>query len=198
MAPNVAGLILAGGAGERYGGPKAFARLPDGRSFLTACAELLAAGGAAPLLATLPPSAPSVESALLETVALPAAGLPMFASLRLGLAHLREDPAWGAVVVLPVDHPLVASSTVAALASSRADAALPSYQGKHGHPIVLSRRVAEGIVAESLAGPTLREVLHSVGTEVVEVDDPGVTANCNTPEALAAALHTRGRGTRST
>ena len=196
MAAGVAGLILAGGAGERYGGPKAFARLPDGRPFLMACAELLAAGGTAPLLATLPPGTPALDSPLLETVALPAAGLPMFDSLRLGLAQLLGDLTWRAVVVLPVDHPLVAPATVSALAAVQAEAVLPSYQGKHGHPVVLSRRVAEGIVAGRLAGPTLREVLHSVGTSSVEVGDPGVTANCNTPEALAAALQSRERGSR--
>jgi hypothetical protein len=31
-------------------------------------------------------------------------------------------------------------------------------------------------------------VLHAVDTVDVAVDDPGVIANCNTPEALAAAL----------
>ncbi len=191
MAAGVAGLILAGGAGERYGGPKAFAHLPDGRPFLAACAELLSAGGATPLLATLPPGAPSLESPELATVALPAPGLAMFESLRVGLGRLLADPTWSAVVVLPVDHPLVAPQTVAALAASEADAAVPSYRGKHGHPVMLSRRVAEEIVAGRFPGPTLREVLRTVGASIVEVSDPGVTANCNTPEALAAALQMR-------
>jgi ribosomal protein S5 len=53
---------------------------------------------------------------------------------------------------------------------------------------MLSRRVAERIVTGEFAGPTLREVLRAVGTVDVAVDDPGVTANCNTPEALAAAV----------
>ncbi len=196
MAARVAGLILAGGAGERYGGPKAFASLPDGRPFLAACASLLSAGGAAPLLATLPPGSPSLESPLLETVALPAPGLPMFESLRVGLRRLLADSGWSAVVVLPVDHPLVAPETIATLAASAADAAVASHAGKHGHPVLLSRRVAEEIAAGRQPGPTLREVLHTVSAAAVEVADPGVIANCNTPEALAAALRARdSRGT---
>ena len=187
METRFAGLILAGGTGERYGGPKAFARLPDGRSFLAACAEALAKAGAAPLLATLPPDVPSLASPNLQGLPLPTSGLAMFDSLRLGLERLLADPGWEAVVVLPVDHPLVAPETVRALASSDAEAALPSHHGKHGHPVMLSRHVAKRIVAGDLAGPTLREVLRAAGTVDVPVDDPGVTANCNTPEALAAA-----------
>jgi CTP:molybdopterin cytidylyltransferase MocA len=188
MAARFAGLILAGGTGERYGGPKAFARLPDGRTFLAACAELLANAGAAPLVATLPAGAPSLQAPGLEALPLPSSGLAMFESLRLGLERLLADAAWGAVLVLPVDHPLVAPGTVTALASAEAEAALPSHRGKHGHPVMLSRRVAERIVTGELAGQTLREVLRAVGTVDVPVDDPGVTANCNTPEALAAAM----------
>jgi CTP:molybdopterin cytidylyltransferase MocA len=193
MAARFAGLILAGGIGERYGGPKAFARTPDGRPFLVACAELLASAGAAPLVATLPAGTPSLQSPDLQGLPLPASGLAMFDSLKLGLEHLLADEAWGAVVVLPVDHPLVAPDSVRALASAEAEAALPSHNGKHGHPVMISRRVAERIVAGELAGPTLREVLRAVGTVDVPVDDPGVTANCNTPEALAAAWAQLGR-----
>ena len=188
MAARIAGLILAGGTGERYGGPKAFARLPDGRPFLAACADLLTGAGAAPLLATLPAGTPSLNAPGLQGLPLPATGLAMFDSLRMGLKHLLADASWGAVVVLPVDHPLVAPETVRALATAGAEAAIPSHQGKHGHPVSLARSVAERIVTGELAGPTLREVLHSVTTAVVAVDDAGVTANCNSPEALSAAL----------
>jgi CTP:molybdopterin cytidylyltransferase MocA len=188
MAASFAGLILAGGSGERYGSPKAFARLPDGRSFLAACAEVLASAGAAPLLATLPPGIASLQAPGLKGLPLPASGLAMFESLRFGLQYLLADDTWGAVVVLPVDHPLVAPATVRSLAGTEGAAVLPSYNGKHGHPVKLARAVAQRIVADELAGPTLREVLHKVDTVDVAVHDPGVTANCNTPEALAAAV----------
>jgi CTP:molybdopterin cytidylyltransferase MocA len=188
MAPRFAGLILAGGAGERYGTPKAFARLPDGRPFLAACAEVLAEAGAAPLLATLPAGTPSLDAPGLECLPLPEPGLAMFDSLRAGLQRLLSHTVWGVVVVLPVDHPLVVPDTVRALAAASAEAALPSHLGKHGHPVMLSRSLAERVVAGELPGPTLREVLRAVATVDVAVNDPGVVTNCNTPEALAAAL----------
>ncbi len=194
MAARFAGLILAGGRGERYGSPKAFAALPDGRAFLAACADALVSGGAAPILATLPPGAPALQAPGLECLPLPAPGLAMFDSLRLGLGRLLGDGPWTAVVVLPVDHPLVAPETVRALGEVKAPAGIPSYRGKRGHPIALSRAVAEAIAGGTLEGPTLREVLRSVGAADVPVADPAITANCNTPETLAAALAARREG----
>ena len=112
----------------------------------------------------------------------------MFGSLRAGLARLIESPAWQKIAVLPVDHPLVSGSAITVLVSTPAKAVIASFNGKHGHPICIDREVASGVARDELPGPTLREVLRSVGAVDVEVDDPGVIANCNTPDALREAL----------
>ena len=113
-----AGLILAGGEGSRFGGPKAWALLPDGRTFLEACTASLRAGGAGPVVATLPPGSNDPQIEGLVVVPLPQPGLDMFASLRIGLRRLIGEDGWTRVAMLPVDHPLVQSATVAALARS--------------------------------------------------------------------------------
>jgi len=190
------GIILAGGRGERFGRPKAVAQLPDGRTFLIACRDLLAAGGCDPIVATLPPGSPPAGIAGVECAALPALDLEMFDSLRFALERALTHPRWRVAVVLPVDHPLVAPATVCALIAAEAMAALPLHAGKHGHPVAIAREMGARIAAGELAGPTLRDALHAVGTADVAVDDPGVRANCNTPEALASAwrrLDTPGR-----
>ena len=181
------GLVLAGGVGERFGGPKAWARLPDGRTFLEACAATLRSAGADPVVATLPPGSddPSIDG--LAVVPLSEPGLDMFVSLKVGLQRLAETASWNRVALLPVDHPLVQPASVVTLASSPARAAIPSFHGKHGHPLVMDRKAAEAIIDGSLPGPTLREVLRAVGAVAVEVDDLGTTANCNTPEELQRA-----------
>jgi CTP:molybdopterin cytidylyltransferase MocA len=112
----------------------------------------------------------------------------MFASLRVGVAELIGRPGWTRVAVLPVDHPLVRPETVATLAAAGGPAVIPSHDGKHGHPVILARAVAAAIVAGTMRGPTLREVLAEVGPTEVAVDDPGTIGNCNTPDALARAL----------
>ncbi|MGE5236151.1 MAG: nucleotidyltransferase family protein [Acidobacteriota bacterium] len=188
MAQALAGLILAGGAGERFGGPKAFALLPGGQSFLDRCAATLAAAGAHPIVATLPPQTAGLAGTRVDALALPAAGLDMFASLRLGLERLLADRRWTVVAMLPVDHPLVAAATVIGLAAVPAPAVVPVWRNKRGHPVCLARAVAARIVAGTLPGPTLRDALRAAGREDLAVDDPGVVANCNTPERLAAAL----------
>ncbi|HPW56558.1 MAG: NTP transferase domain-containing protein [Thermoanaerobaculaceae bacterium] len=191
---RLGGLILAGGRGERFGGPKAFAVLPDGRTFLAACAGAFAGAGARPVVATVPPDGSIPTDPGVVPVPLPGTGLDMFASLVVGLDRLLAEPAWQVAVILPVDHPLVLAATIAKLAAAldgRGAAARPVHGGKHGHPIAVARPVAERIVAGELSGPTLREVLRAVETVDVPVDDPGVVANCNTPERLTAALAPR-------
>ena len=113
MAAGVAGLILAGGAGTRFGGPKAFAVLPDGRRFLVACADAFAAAGLSPVLATVPAETVPAGGQAFGAEPLPAAGLPMFESLGFGLGRLLGDTRWDRVVVVPVDHPLVRPETLA-------------------------------------------------------------------------------------
>jgi CTP:molybdopterin cytidylyltransferase MocA len=187
-ATQSAGLILAGGEGRRWGAPKAFVRLPDQRSFLEACRDLLAGAGVRPLAATLPHNIGPEELPGLRSLPLPEPGLDMLASLRWGLRHLISDSSWRSVVVLPVDHPLVASDTVISLANSGGAAAIPVQGGKHGHPVCLSRQVAEQVAREVLGGANLRDIIRSVGSVDVPVDDPGIHANCNTPEALKRHL----------
>jgi molybdenum cofactor cytidylyltransferase len=162
--------------------------LPDGGSFLEACRDLLDGAGARPLVATLPHGYAVDEVAGLRCLPLPEADLEMLSSLRWGLRHLISDPDWEAVVVLPVDHPLVAVETIATLVEAGADAAIPVHGGKHGHPVCLSRDVAEGIAREELGGGNLRDIIRTVGSVDVQVDDPGIHANCNTPEALKSHL----------
>jgi len=185
---GLAGLVLAGGEGSRFGGPKAWALLPDGRTFLEACAVSLRGGGADPVVATLPPGSDDPQIEGLEVVPLPEPGLDMFASLQIGLQRLMGEGGWTRVALLPVDHPLVQPATIAALARSESSAAIPSHNGKHGHPVVIDRTTAEMIASGEMQGPTLREVLKKIGAVDVEVNDSGAIANCNTPGALAQAL----------
>ena len=186
---RIAGLILAGGEGRRWGGPKAWALLPNGESFLDACAMTLREAGASPIVATLPPGTEDPRIDGLDVLPLPESGMDMFGSLRAGLGRLVETPSWRVVAVLPVDHPLVRPETIIELVAVAGPAAIPSFKGKHGHPICLDRDVVSAILEGELNGPTLREVLRAVEAADVEVDDPGVVVNCNTPAALSAALH---------
>jgi CTP:molybdopterin cytidylyltransferase MocA len=186
-AESCTGLILAGGAGLRWGGPKALALLPDGRSFLECCFDLLRAAGVESVWATLPPDLPSPLIPGLRAIRLPEGDLAMLASVRAGLALILKDTLCQGIVLHPVDHPLVRAETIRALLSvpSLDAVAVPSFGGRGGHPIRLPRPIASGIVDGSLAGPTLRDLLRLVSTVKVDCFDAGILANCNTPDSLA-------------
>jgi len=187
-----AGLVLAGGVGRRWGGPKAWARLPGGDTFMARCVATLRDGGADDVVVTLPPGTDGPMPRHATVVTLPGPDLDMFASLRHGLERLLVVNRWRGVVVHPVDHPLVAAETIGLLAGSGAPAAVPRHHGKKGHPVWLSEPTAVAIADGTLPGPTLREVLAAVDLHILDVDDPGVTANCNTAHALHTALTLRG------
>jgi CTP:molybdopterin cytidylyltransferase MocA len=154
----------------------------------------LIGAGASPVVATLPPGSldPGIDG--LAVVVLPEAGLDMFGSLRIGLGRFPEVSGWRKVAILPVDHPLVRPEAVKILAGTDGRGVIPSFKGKHGHPICLDRDVVSAISRGELTGPTLREILRTIGAVDVEVDDPGVVANCNTPAALSAALRAASSG----
>ena len=103
-----------------------------------------------------------------------------FSSLQTGL---RALPADSAALVTLVDHPAVAESTVLAiLAHSTAPLVIPRHGERRGHPILLSRR----LIDELLALPpdaTAKQVVHAHLPEAVLLDvaDPGVLRDVDTP-----------------
>lgn len=114
----------------------------------------------------------------------------MFRSVKLGIgACLDEDGAPSdddRIFITPCDIPLVSTHTIDALLAASGDACVPTVNGKQGHPLCLSRRVLERIVAYEGDGG-LRGALRSLSLEPVSVpvDDPGILVDADTPEDYA-------------
>lgn len=116
----------------------------------------------------------------------------MITSLQCGLRAV-PDEATAALFTL-VDHPAVSQSTVGALlADGRTLLRVPRYRGKRGHPVWLRKE----LIAEFLsvpdggnAGDVVRA--HAADTEFLDLDDPGIVADIDDPQAyrqlLGAAL----------
>lgn len=114
-------------------------------------------------------------------------------SLQTGLAELPRD--MDGFAFIPVDCPAVAEETVARLArafASRPPATkfvIPRMQSKRGHPVLAVRAIADEFLALT---PTdeARMVVHRhvPHTEYVDVDDPGIFADIDTPEAYRRLL----------
>jgi molybdenum cofactor cytidylyltransferase len=116
-----------------------------------------------------------------------------FSSLQVGLHEVLNQGRDAALVTL-VDRPPVSLETVEKLCAEFAVAVsgwkwavVPQYGGKHGHPIVLAREMIEAFL-RAPATSTARDIEHHHQEHIhyIDVDDPLVTANVNTPEEYAA------------
>jgi len=198
-APRVAGVIPCAGASTRMGRSKALLDA-GGRSFLAATVGALVGGGCDPVVVVVGPGqvdearrAKAAGAAVLEN---PDPGEGPITSLRLALAVLGTTVE--GVAFLPVDHPGVRPETVAALVeafrSGQAPLVLPAIQGRRGHPALFRRTLFPELVAPDLEGGARTVVdAHLDAAALVAVEDPGVVADIDTPEAYQDAF---GRGPR--
>lgn len=109
----------------------------------------------------------------------------MLSSLQCGLHQLPATI--GGVVFTPVDYPNCQSKTVerivAAFRCNSCDVVIPVHAGTHGHPVCVSARVIHDLLRLSVTAQA-RDVIHRFrdSTVFVEVEDPGVALDVDTPE----------------
>lgn len=175
----VAGLLLAAGAGRRFGGPKALATEPDGTSWLVRSAGVLRAGGCSPVVVVLGAEADRATS-LLEAAHVDEVVLAddwaegMGASLRAGLTALMSRSDADAALVHLVDLPDIGPDVVARLLGGhRGPQALAraSYGGVPGHPVLLGRDHWRAVVATATGDRGARDHLAASPHDLVECGD---------------------------
>jgi len=170
------------------GRPKASLHIDD-ETFLQRAVRTLAAGGCTEVIVVHNPDEPATADLVPEGSARSTwgggAGTQQVDSLRAGLRALPETAM--AAIVLPVDHPLVRPATVAALINAfqtrGAPIVRPTCQGRHGHPVVFGASLFSELLDDDLPEGARTVVHRHVNeSESVEVDDPGVLADVDTPE----------------
>lgn len=192
--PPVDGVVLAAGRSARMGRPKPLLRV-DGETFMERAVRRLAAGGCRAVSVVLRADDLPVQRlarAVGAAVVLnPDPASEQIDSLRRAVESLAPDT--GAIVVVPVDYPLIAASTVHALIASfhgrRAPAIVPVFNRTLGHPVLLARSTFDALLRDSLP-EGLRSLLEVYGDRVVElpVEDPAILTDIDTPEQYQA-LH---------
>lgn len=169
------GLVLAAGAGRRFGGPKALARDADGTAWIVKAVRALRSGGCDPVLVAL--GAAGEEAGALappEARVLQVEGWSegVAASLRAGLTAAASTPA-PAVVVVPVDTPGLDPAAVARLIAG-ADAgtlAYATYRGSPGHPAVIGRAHWAAVISEVRGDAGARSYLDAHAATAIECGD---------------------------
>ncbi len=100
----------------------------------------------------------------------------MFTSVRAGLAYSEAER----YVIIPGDCPAVRAKTFRDLTAFRGDICLPSYEGKTGHPVILSNFCRNELLKGSF--PTLEHFIKSYPFKEIPVKDVGILMDMDDPE----------------
>jgi molybdenum cofactor cytidylyltransferase len=192
---QVCGLLLAAGRATRFGSDKLLAPLPAATLDVPAGTPLgeAAARHLAQVLPTsvaiVRPDAPALRALFAQTglrvVECAHAEDGMGASLACGVTATNDADAW---VVALADMPWIAPATfrrVVHALQHGADIVAPVYRGARGHPVGFARRHVAALA--TLTGDAgARDLLRAEADAVtlIDVDDPGIVRDVDTPAAL--------------
>jgi molybdenum cofactor cytidylyltransferase len=192
-------VILAAGNGQRAGSPKALLKIGD-QTFVRHILDEFRAAGLQDVIVVLGASAEDVAKELADTGAITVVNSHyqegQLSSVIAGV-NASEQMRADAILLHPVDHPLIRHELVETLVTcfreTGAPLILPVFQGRRGHPVLFSAKLFSELKS---APPEIgaRSVVWAHASEIVEVEtqDEGVVANINTPqdyENLRSRLH---------
>ena len=189
-------LILAAGAGRRFGADKRRARLPSGETLLAATLSVLCPADPLPLLVLRPEeTAPAPFQDQVRVTPSPRWAEGQGHSLAAGVEAWDAAAAPWLLIALG-DMPYLQRETLRALEHACADAQTapgplpliaPSFQGQRGHPVAVPSRLRARALA--LTGDQgLRALFASEPVRLLPGQDPGVCRDVDRPEDLARDL----------
>ncbi len=175
------------------GQSKALLTCPDGRTFVRALADALRQGGIdRPLIVGradddgLRAEVEAIGHGAQLVINDDADRGGQLSSLVAGLQQ-ADRPGIRALLVVPVDAPLVTADTVATLIAAFSATAAPivraRFEGRNGHPVLFSRAMFDQLrAADPRVGAKAVLRAHARAIVNVDVDDPAVVGDVDTPE----------------
>jgi molybdenum cofactor cytidylyltransferase len=184
------GVLLAAGYGSRFDPAglhnKLLAQMPDGTMVAHEAAHRLLLVVTRVLAVVRPGSealARMLNDAGCDVVFSAEAERGMGASLAAGIEASADAEGW---VIALADMPRIALPTIEAVARTLDEGAsivVPFYRGQRGHPVGFSPQHRDALMA--LDGDTgARALLSSNEITRLDVDDPGILRDVDTPEDL--------------
>ena len=167
---TVTGVVLAAGAGRRYGTPKVLA---EGGAWLRAAVRALAEGGCDRVHVALG-AAPTDVPPPADAIQVPDWDDGMSASVRRAVDAAEEDGA-DAVLLHLVDLPDVGPGVVARVLATPGErpgqVARAAYGGVPGHPVLIGRDHWDALRAGMVGDEGARGYLRGAGPVLVECAD---------------------------
>ncbi len=203
--PRIGGIVLAAGAGSRFGGAKLEARL-DGKPVLQHVLDALAEAGIDdPVVVTAAPLLADIEWGAARPVTNPEPERGLASSLQVGwAAAMNESEPPDAVIVALGDQPMVRPDVVAALVAIPLDATrpivAPRYAGSSArNPVRLERDatpLVEAATGDRGVGPIIDDRPELVRWLDVDGDNPDVDTLADLAHAAELAWADRVRRNR--
>ncbi|MGH7865986.1 MAG: nucleotidyltransferase family protein [Candidatus Binataceae bacterium] len=192
MTP-IEGILLAAGESRRMGYPKPLLRLNSHTYIESAALGML--DSVARLIIVVGAHAERVRAAIphdsrVSVVENPQWRSGQLSSLQVGLAAIARDAT--AAMVHLVDHPTVLRTTYLTLANefakSHSQVLIARHRGRRGHPAIFARAIFDEL-ALAPVDRGARAVIDADPSRVayLDVDDPGVSLDLDTPADLARA-----------
>lgn len=185
----ISGLILAAGESSRMNSPKALLKLRE-ETFAESIARKMRECGVTPCYLIAGSHWKELKEYLSNNQELKLVENPRFkegqiSSLKQGLKQMPSKST--AVLVWPVDQPLVKSETVQKILSAfqeqRRPVTIPVCQAKRGHPVVYDAEAVRTILSLD-ATHTAKDLQAIYANKItfVEVEDLGILIDIDTPE----------------
>ena len=195
---GIGAIVLAAGASRRMGQNKSLLPI-EGKPMIARTVETLIDAGAQPIVVVTGHEPDVIKTAIaklqVEFVFNPNHKTgEMLSSIKTGVASLRSRA--DAFFLVLGDQPRVRTSTLEQLIdawhASRGDVIRPTFQGTHGHPILLQARCIEPILALP-DHATLNDFVRADSTKTfdVGVDDAATVQDIDTPADYEAATKRR-------
>ena len=203
MTEGTLALVLAAGAGSRFGGGKLLASIA-GRPILQHVLDTLAAAGLTEVVVVLGRDAPAIEASMVwrteRRVVNPDPGRGLASSLAVGFEAIGEvigvaaeaessGAAAETVLVVLGDQPFLSVKAIRAVVGAPADPVrpivVPAYSHDRGRNPVLVRRPAFKLIRQATGDRGLGPVLAAHPELVMEVAVAGANPDLDTPADLA-------------
>jgi molybdenum cofactor cytidylyltransferase len=191
MRASMTAILLAAGAGKRFGSQKLLARLPDGRYVVEAAAKNLLAGAGHVIAVTGRDDRlmKALDDCGCQVVVNIEAEQGMGSSIAAGVRASADAAVW---LIALGDMPYIQPETIASVLKALDGATgivIPTFGGQRGHPVAFAGAFGSELIALQGDNGARRVVAaHADQVKLLPVDDAGVLMDIDTSDDLQAVF----------